>query len=272
MSGEVVGAGSRSTVHAYGRDAVAKVPFESTPDSWIRHEANYSDAVRAVGAPAPRVLDIIEIDGRTVSVYERVRGPSMWQYVRQHPEEAAAMGRLLADLHSGITRLTPTMLVPRQRDRLACKIRNAARTVDSDLLGAIRLIPPDAATLHLCHGDLHPGNVIMAAAGPVVIDWFDTCRGEITGDVTRSSLLMGAGDDELTTAHLPDAAAETLRAIHDAYVGAMVDQFSISRTSFANWRRIEAAARTAEGIEVREVLEIWRAGEPPGHNRSGHHS
>ena len=46
--GEVVARGSRSVVHAYGRGAVVKVPKPATPASWIRAEAAYVEAVRAL--------------------------------------------------------------------------------------------------------------------------------------------------------------------------------------------------------------------------------
>jgi hypothetical protein len=56
MVGEVVARGTRSTVHAYGRGAVVKVPVASTPEGWIDYEARYAEAARADGAAAPRIL------------------------------------------------------------------------------------------------------------------------------------------------------------------------------------------------------------------------
>jgi Phosphotransferase enzyme family len=42
----------------------------------------------------------------------------------------------------------------------------------------------------LCHGDFHPLNVLGEASQPFVIDWPDACRGDPTGDVCRSYLLL----------------------------------------------------------------------------------
>ena len=72
--GAVVAFGSRSTVHEFGTDAVAKVPLAETSGAWIRYEAEYSDAVRLAGAPVPEFLGFIDHDGRTASVYRRARG------------------------------------------------------------------------------------------------------------------------------------------------------------------------------------------------------
>ena len=160
--GEVVARGSRSTVHAWGRGAVAKVPDPLTPEGWIRSEALYTAAVRDAGAPAPRLLGIEQIDGRAVSVFERIEGPSMWQEVLDHPNRAAAYGRLVADLQVSLVALVPPVSLPNQRDRLTSKIRAAADRIDPTLSMALSLLPDIDGTPRLCHGDLHPGNIILS--------------------------------------------------------------------------------------------------------------
>jgi len=113
--GELVARGTRSTVHAYGSGAVIKVPAPSTPEGWIRAEAHYADAARGAGAPAPRLLGVEEVDGRAASVWERVRGTSIWQLVVDRPEQSAALGELLADVQHGLFELVPPVTLPRQR-------------------------------------------------------------------------------------------------------------------------------------------------------------
>jgi len=56
--GEEIARGTRSTVFAWGRDAVVKVPHADTPDEWVEYEATYTAAVHAVGAPVPRMLGL----------------------------------------------------------------------------------------------------------------------------------------------------------------------------------------------------------------------
>ena len=96
--------GSRSTVFAWGRDAVAKVPLPSTPDGWIELEAAYTAAVHAAGAPVPRLLGHGVIDGRTVSIYERVDGRSMWEHMVERPGHIRRLARSLAELQAHVFR------------------------------------------------------------------------------------------------------------------------------------------------------------------------
>src|SRR6266540_749859 len=112
--GEEIARGSRSSVRSWGNRAVAKVPLPSTPDAWITSEAAYTAAVHAVGAPVPRVLGVEQVDGRAVSIFERIWGPSMWEQVVSSPSTAAAAGRDLAELHHRLLRLIPPPTLPRQ--------------------------------------------------------------------------------------------------------------------------------------------------------------
>ena len=57
----------------------------------------------------------------------------------------------------------------------------------------------------LCHGDLHPSNVILTVDGPMVVDWFDTGRGDPIADIARSTLLM-APDADAAPRHLAGGA------------------------------------------------------------------
>jgi aminoglycoside phosphotransferase (APT) family kinase protein len=255
--GELVARGSRSTVHAWGRGAVAKVPDRTTPEGWIHFEALYASAVRDAGAPAPRLLGIEQVDGRSASIWERIHGPSMWQYLVDRRERGAHYGRVLAELHLGLFDLVPPVSLPTQRDRLACKIRRAADEIDPSLADALSLLPAQTSSPRLCHGDLHPGNVILSPDGPIIIDWFDASRGDPIADIARSSLLLLA-DGKQCPQHLPGADADTLATIMGAYLTVTSARLDIGDGALARWQAVEAVARIAEGVSRTILLELWR--------------
>jgi aminoglycoside phosphotransferase (APT) family kinase protein len=255
-------------VHAYGRGAVAKVPVPSTPDSWIDYEAQFADAARAAGAPAARLLGVEQINSRTSSVWKRAEGTTMWQLVVERPQQSAALGRLLADLQQALLVLVPPVTLPRQCDRLVSKIRRAAAAVDPSLSRAIAFLPPQSSVPRLCHGDLHPSNIILGRGGPVIVDWFDASRGDPIADVARSLLLSdGAGAPE----HLPGADRATLEMLTDAYLARLREYLEIDEELLARWRAVNAVARVAEGVQRSTLLDVWARFElaDPLHAKAG---
>jgi aminoglycoside phosphotransferase (APT) family kinase protein len=254
--GDVVARGSRSSVHSYGRGAVIKVPVPSTPEGWIDSEAQHAEAARVAGAPAPRLLGIEQVAGRSASVWERVEGPSMWQQVVDRPDRSAELGRLLADVHHALFVLVPPVTLPRQRDRLVSKIRVTAATVDASLARALDFLPPQAGTPRLCHGDLHPSNVLLGRDGPMIVDWFDASRGDPIADVARSSLTL-LSDGAHPPRHLPGSDSATLGVLTDAYLAHLGEHVEIDHDLLAHWQAVNAVARMAEGVPRGALLEVW---------------
>jgi aminoglycoside phosphotransferase (APT) family kinase protein len=255
--GEAIANGSRSTVYELGNDAVAKVPLASTPDRWMRSEAEFSTAVQQVGAPVPEFLGFEEHDGRVVSVYRRAVGTLMWDAVVDAPGTAAEHGRRLVELQSMLAGLVPPVALPSQIDRLTTKIRLAARRVDAALAAALDVVPRPQRIV-LCHGDMHPGNVILTADGPMIVDWFDAARGDPAGDVARTTILL---DADSGVEHLPGAADDVrvLSRLRAAYVEAATDAFSIDPDALARWRAVVAVARIAEGVPPDALRTVWRS-------------
>jgi Phosphotransferase enzyme family len=258
--GPVIARGSRSNVHAYGQHAIAKVPLATMPEGWIRFEVTYSSAVHAAGGPAPRVLGVELIDGREVALFERIDGPSMWDAVSENPKNGAHYGLELARLHADVLQICPPVMLPAREGRLACKIKEAAQVVDPlvfDPLSVLPLLPVRAEQIALCHGDLHPKNVILSPKGPVLVDWFDVARGDPCGDVARASLLLsGHHGSAFPTTHLPGASNAVLDALLRAYLLEITRQLLISPEELAHWQLIEAAARLSEGVELAPLLAV----------------
>jgi aminoglycoside phosphotransferase (APT) family kinase protein len=108
----------------------------------------------------------------------------------------------------------------------------------------------------VCHGDLHPSNVLLGRDGPVIVDWFDASRGDPIADVARSSLtLLSDGADP--PRHLPGSDRATLEVLTGAYLAHLGEHLEIDQDLLARWQAVNAVARMAEGVPRGALIEVW---------------
>jgi aminoglycoside phosphotransferase (APT) family kinase protein len=129
-------------------------------------EARILRYVAEHGYPVPEVHELAD-EGRDL-IMEKVAGPTMVQALERRPWKVASLGRILAELHTGLHEIPAP--------------------------GWLEALPEGDA---LCHFDLHPLNVILSPDGPVVIDWTNAVRGRPGHDAARAWLLMACAEADL---------------------------------------------------------------------------
>lgn len=256
--GELVGRGRTSDVYAYGVGAVIKVPHDGVPDRWIEREAQLTTAVHGAGVPAPRVLDLVRVQNRSAVVFERIEGPSLWQQMLEDRTNGEQLASEFSTIHRTLLQGSLPSGVPDFIDRLLGKVAEASSLDESNRSTAASLVKALPRGAALLHGDLHPGNILMGANGPVVIDWFDASIGHPVADIVRSSLLIQPSR-WAQLRHLPEATRELLDVIQPGYLSAFHDELYHERSQLADWRGVLAVGRLAEGAEVDEtgLVRLW---------------
>lgn len=178
-------------VYAAGDDVVLRV---SRPTADAAGAVELARRLVAEGIPVPTPIDlggptIVHVDGLQIQAVERVHpaaGPVDW----------AAVGAIVRRIHELPVSIVPaghpfprglrfpwwdfaTML-----DDVGPEIASA----DADALDALRAavarhrpvvedaLAADDDRLVVCHGDVHPGNVIQSVRGPMLLDWDLLCH------------------------------------------------------------------------------------------------
>ena len=77
------------------------------------------------------------------------------------------------------------------RDSMGGSLRSSGGSVPKHITTGVlalveRLSPGDG----LCHGDLHPDNVVMTASGPRLIDWLGAVRAPAAFDLAYCQILL----------------------------------------------------------------------------------
>jgi aminoglycoside phosphotransferase (APT) family kinase protein len=175
--GEKIGEGAYSDVHAWAPGQVVKLFKAGFPRRHSWWEARMIRAVCAAGAPAPEVLGEVTLEGRFGIVLRRLDGPTLLQLSRSGAMTPDQVGSVLATLYTSVHKTAPPPDVPFLRDRMDGTLRLSSGMLPEHIATGIltlieRLAPGDG----LCHGDVHPGNVIMTADGPRLVDWGGATR------------------------------------------------------------------------------------------------
>ena len=188
--GEKIGEGVFADVHAWAPGQVVKLFKSGFSRRLCGHEARMARAVFAAGAPAPEVFDEVTLEGRFGIVLSRLDGPTLLQLTKTGAVTFAQSGAILAALAISVHKTPPPPDVHFLRDWMDGVLRSSSGRLPKHMATGVpalieRLSPGDG----LCHGDLHPGNVIMTVEGPRLVDWTWAMRGPAALDLAFSHII-----------------------------------------------------------------------------------
>ena len=189
--GEKIGEGASADVHAWAPGQVVKLFKSGVPLRLSRHEMHTTRAVFAAGAPAPEVFGTVTVEGRFGIVLQRFDGPTLLQLTRAGAMTRGQAGAILATLGLAVHKTPAPPDVLTLHDWVDAWLRSASgalpQPIDTGIRALIERLPPGDA---LCHGDLHPANVIMTAEGPRLIDWTGSVCAPAAYDLGVSHILL----------------------------------------------------------------------------------
>jgi tRNA A-37 threonylcarbamoyl transferase component Bud32 len=187
--GEKIGEGAFADIHAWAPGQVVKLFKASVAHQVSRWEARMTRAVFAAGGPAPEVLGEVTLEGRFGIVLPRLDGPTLLHLLRSGAMTFGEVGTTLASLYMSVHKTPPPPDVLFLRDLIDGSFLEG-RVSEHIATGILALIERLRLGDGLCHGDLHPGNVIMTADGPRIIDWIGAVRAPAALDLASCHVLL----------------------------------------------------------------------------------
>lgn len=256
--GQPIAYGRTAEIYAWQEGQVLKLFYDWFELERIAYEARIGEAIHASGLPVPAVSGMLRVNDRNGLVYQRVDGDSMLNSLFRKPWRVLRYAKRAAELHAEMHASTTQANIPSQRQILTGKLRHAqalSANLRSKVLIALESMPGGD---RLCHGDFHPGNILITNQGEIVIDWIDTSSGNPLADLARTTIItLGAADCQVQGA-LPRA---FVRIFHTAYVRHYFRLRPGGKQEYDRWLPIVAAARLSENIAELEGWLIARTEE-----------
>ncbi len=223
-------------------------------------EAAAMKAAADRGVRVPAVHSLTTVMGRPGLVMERIEGPDLLTLMGRRPWRVLAAGRICSEVHAQIHEARAPSVMPALRATLKQRIESSSRVPEHLADFALDVLEglPDGDSL--CHGDFHPGNIMMSQGTPVVIDWTNATRGDPVGDVARSLVLFRIGEPPpWYSALVRYLRLVGSKIVTSAYLRAYRRLRALDMAVVERWETVNAAARlAAEPIpeEERSLLRL----------------
>lgn len=244
----VLARGKHAEVLAWDEQRVLKLFRPGHGRGAIAEEFRQAQLAHALGIPTARPQEIIEHQGRAGIVFERLHGPTLYQLLATRARPAEELAALLWEIGSAIHRCAVAG-IPAIEARLAARIARAQGVPDGTRQAAFEALHRVPGGKALCHGDLHPVNVIVTERGPCVVDWVDAAHGTAAADIARTLLLLEVARP-----------AQIEPAVRAAFVGAYRERLAAGGQAelVARWALPVAVARLAEAADAAEREALVR--------------
>lgn len=242
-----IAAGLMAEVYAWGDGTVLKLFKPEYDRGLVEYEARMTHIVHDTGLPVPAVGEIVEINERFGFVLEKIEGISMLAAMTKQPWKLVKYANQLAELHVQMHRQQVEGL-PTLEERLRRKLTRAEILPESVRRAALNSLEDLPEDNKLCHGDFHPGNVLLTGHGPIIIDWIDASSGSPILDLARSSLLFGSSrlPKNFPNAWLINIAQ---RQFYQRYFKHYSLLTGVSQQQLERWVPVVAAARLSENVQ-----------------------
>ena len=185
-----IAVGRTAELFAWGDGRVIKLTRPDFPPYLADQEWRNALAAWQLGVPSPKPFELLEVNGRRGVVFERIQGPNLIQSLQRNPFQSRGLRPPSRPPAGSLARHSRRAMFPSQQERIQRNLETSTflpADLKKRLLQRLAALPDGDK---LCHGDFHPENIILAAQGPLIIDWEGCMRGNPSADVAVTRLWM----------------------------------------------------------------------------------
>jgi Ser/Thr protein kinase RdoA (MazF antagonist) len=264
-----VAEGREAEMFAWEDGSILRLMREPGAEGRNQGQAAAMEAARSRGVRVPAVLGATTVVGRPGLIMERIDGPDLLTLIGRRPWTVFRVARICGEVQARLHEVQAPGVIPPVRETLRRRIPTAGplpKRLAAFALEALDGLPDGDS---LCHGDFHPGNILMAGDEPVLIDWTNARRGDPMADVARTRMMLRLGEPPPGTSFALRMLALVGRNLLVAlYLRSYRRVRPIDMSAVKRWEIPITAARLSEGIEE-EVPRLLALLERAASRRAG---
>ena len=267
----LIARGGQADIYDFGGNRVLRVGRRPQDLERIRYEFTVYTFLAGTDISFPKAFDLVEVGGLPAIIMEPLNGPSMMDLIRANPLSAKAKAGQLAELHFKIGKTSASEQITDVKAKAMFCIGKSESLSEPDkesILAVLNTLPNGT---NLCHGDFHPGNIMVQENRNYIIDWSAASRGDFHADIAHSYILMRVVPKVPHMNPIMHRLQKRIgRSIASTYLSNMDRQRKIDYQTLSGWMLINAAERTYHGMTsekkdllafIKKYLDALKRGE-----------
>lgn len=231
---KVLGEGNTAKIYELDESKVLKLFDNNFSRESILKEYNNALAIKDMLFKKPQVLDYKKIDNCYGIVYEKISGISLLEWIIDTVDiESCSVN--MAKLHKKIL-ANKVNNVSSYKDFIKSCIKGYDKTEEYyEMLNLLDKLPDSD---YLCHGDYHPGNILITNGEMYVIDFMNICTGPRLYDIARTVYLIESYKSTDTN----------FKKVQDSIIGLYLEEMNVEKCQLEEYLKVISFARNGEII------------------------
>lgn len=256
---KLIARGGEAEIYDMGDDKVLRVLWKQSDRSY-RSSETYGylcPLLRQAHIDVPEIYEYTNVGERPAQIMQKIDGTTMLKQLARQPFQIPSRIKRLAELHNRMFSVKTDDCLKSIDDRLRYFVSKSP-IADKELIDfVLRVYESLPSGNNLCHGDFHPGNILMQNGECYIIDWSGVYRGHFLSDVAHSFLLMKVvpkipGQNSLSHSMMSAAG----RRIANTYLKDILRLQSFDFSEFSKWTVVMSFLRVCYGLPAEKPERI----------------
>ena len=237
--GKIIGEGNTATVYEWEEGKALKLFAQGYPQDAAEGEFLNAKAVNGMNFAKPMAYELICREDRIGIVYDRVEGEPLLEWLFR-TGDIQGCAAYMAELHKTIVQNSVSDVM-NYKDFLKYHIEHAQSVSQIERERALEMLDQLKDGDKLCHGDFHPGNILLSNGNTTVIDFMNVCHGDYLYEVARTVYLM-----EYTPVPAEADDRETLLRLKKTLTDHYLIEMNVTREMISDYLSVIRTARMGE--------------------------
>jgi len=255
VKGSLLGQGNTAEIFEWGSDKILKLYRHGLSGDLCVNEFEMTIYANEYLKIAPKPVELVNIDGRTGAIYERINGETMLKLMLSKPWRINQYSKMLARCHAAMQK-------PVTHHAITVKEK-----LKRDIEGVQLLSPGEKHVIYqyletlpdgdiICHFDFHPDNIMISSGQYWVIDWMTGCIGDPLSDIARTSLILNYAEIPRVSAIVSVLFRMLQKNIYQKYIREYIKLTGANLSDIHKWDLPLAAARLCEWVPDGESRKL----------------